>query len=335
MAEANRVFVVLDRDYGERLLELARSGPVWIVDTPQNRAAAQNLWAVNPNRNHLDGVTTFKAGQDCSNEETLINELDTIDLHHGSYSADPPYTVLEVIGARLSDKLENELSRFGFNQFRATTEGFGAVRPVPSNRVSEYGVMNDGHLAKIESEVRGFVQAAYPEMVVRAEYWTEDPSRIALFFIDERFRGLYARQRYHYLVQLIPSDYYRSTLADTVWFELAPDERPETIEHPDQELIASIAPDVLGALQQKGFFAALDELLCPANEKSEPQKCSGDFRYATRALQACGFEQSDSSDVFHVLMEQGAFCDCEILYNVANESHLKTKYWRASHGNRT
>jgi hypothetical protein len=131
MAEAYRVFVVLDRDYGERLLELARSGPVWIVDTPQNRAAAQNLWAVNPNRNHLDGVTTFKAGQDCSNEETLINELDTIDLHHGSYSADPPYTVLEVIGARLSDKLENELSRFGFNQFRATTEGFGAVRPVP------------------------------------------------------------------------------------------------------------------------------------------------------------------------------------------------------------
>jgi hypothetical protein len=335
MAEAYRVFVVLDRDYGERLLELPRSGPVWIVDTPQNRAAAQNLWAVNPNRNHLEGATTFKAGQDCSNEETLINELDTIDLHHGSYSADPPYTVLEVIGVRLSDKLENELSRFGFNQFRATTEGFGAVRPVPSNRISEYGVMNDGHLAKIESEVRGFVQAAYPEMVVRAEYWTEDPSRIALFFIDERFRGLYARQRYHYLVQLIPSDYYRSTLADTVWFELAPDERPETIEHPDQELIASIAPDVLGALQQKGLFAALDELLCPANEKSEPQECSGDFRYATRALQACGFEQSDSSDVFHVLMEQGAFCDCEILYNVANESRLKTKYWRASHGNRT
>ena len=335
MAEAYRVFVVLDRDYGERLLELPRSGPVWIVDTPQNRAAAQNLWAVNPNRNHLEGATTFKAGQDCSNEETLINELDTIDLHHGSYSADPPYTVLEVIGVRLSDKLENELSRFGFNQFRATTEGFGAVRPVPSNRISEYGVMNDGHLAKIESEVRGFVQAAYPEMVVRAEYWTEDPSRIALFFIDERFRGLYARQRYHYLVQLIPSDYYRSTLADTLWFELAPDERPETIEHPDQELIASIAPDVLGALQQKGLFAALDELLCPANEKSEPQECSGDFRYATRALQACGFEQSDSSDVFHVLMEQGAFCDCEILYNVANESRLKTKYWRASHGNRT
>ena len=64
MAEAYRVFVVLDRDYGERLLELARRGPVWIVDTPQNRAVAQNLWAANPNRNQLEGVTTFKAGDD-------------------------------------------------------------------------------------------------------------------------------------------------------------------------------------------------------------------------------------------------------------------------------
>jgi hypothetical protein len=333
MAEAYRVFVVLDREYGERLFELARGGPVWIVDTPQNRAVAQSLWTSSPKLNHLEGVTTFKASQDCSNEETLINELDAIDLHHGSYSADPPYTVLEVIGARLSNKLENELSRFGFNQFHATTEGFGAVRPVASSRVSEYDVMKDDRLATIESEVRGFVQTEYPEIVVRAEYWTEDPSRIALFFIDERFRELYARQRYHYLVQLIPSDYYRSMLANTVWFELAPNERPETIEHPDQELISSIAPDVLSALQQKGFFAALDELLCPPSEQSEPQRCFGDFRYAKRTLQACGFEQSDSSDVFHVLMEQGAFCDCEILYNVAGESRLKTKYWRSSHHN--
>ena len=67
--------------------------------------------------------------------------------------------------------------------------------------------MHDSRLAKIESDVRSFVRALYPEMVVRAEYWTKDPSRIALFFIDERFRALYPRQRYHYLVNLIPKDY--------------------------------------------------------------------------------------------------------------------------------
>jgi hypothetical protein len=136
MADAYRVFVVVDREYGERLCELARTGPVWIVDTPNNRAAAQKIWSVDPNRSHLDGVTTFKTGGDFSREDTLSNELDTIDLHHGTYSANPPYTVLEVIGAVMSERLKTELSAFGFDEFEATAEGFCAVRPLPSDRVS-------------------------------------------------------------------------------------------------------------------------------------------------------------------------------------------------------
>ena len=119
-------------------------------------------------------------------------------------------------------------------------------------------VMHDNRLAEIESDIRGFVRASYPEMVVRAEYWAKDRSRIALYFIDERFRTLYPRQRYHYLVHLIPKDYYDSKLADTVWFELTPEERPEMVEDdPDEELIASITPDVMGALQKRGFFRHL------------------------------------------------------------------------------
>jgi hypothetical protein len=74
--------------------------------------------------------------------------------------------------------------------------------------------MHDSRLAKIESDVRGFVRASYPEMTIRAEYWAKDRSRIALFFIDERFRTLYRRQRFHYLAHLIPKDDYDSMLAD-------------------------------------------------------------------------------------------------------------------------
>jgi hypothetical protein len=196
-------------------------------------------------------------------------------------------------------------------------------------------VTDDSRLAKIESDLRSFVRASYPDMVVRAEYWAKDPSRIALFLIDERFRTLYPRQRYHYLVNLIPKDYYDSTLANTVWFELTPEERPEMVEDdPDEELIASITPDVIRALQEKGFFTALDEMFC-RNSAAEPQTCFGDFRYAKQALQLCEFEESDWSDVFHVVMGQGAFCDCEILYNAATESRLKTQYWqRRSHEKR-
>jgi hypothetical protein len=28
-------------------------------------------------------------------------------------------------------------------------------------------------------------------------------------------------------------------------------------------------------------------------------------------------------------MQQGGFCDCEILYNVAEQSRLKAEYWMA------
>jgi hypothetical protein len=77
MPDGYRVFVVLDREFGDRLSELPRTGAVWIVDTPLNRAAAQKIWAVEPNRGHLDGVTTFKTGDDCSPEDNLINRPPT------------------------------------------------------------------------------------------------------------------------------------------------------------------------------------------------------------------------------------------------------------------
>ena len=43
----------------------------------------------------------------------------------------------------------------------------------------------------------------------------------------------------------------------------------------------------------------------------------------------CGLKDDDFFDIFHVLMAQGGFCDCEILYNVAPESRLRQQHWRA------
>lgn len=136
MGEIYCVFVVVDREYGERLAELAKTGPVWIVDSPANRNAAQQLWAADPNRSHLHGVTTFKFAEGSPSEDILINELDTIDLHHGSYSAHPPYTVLEVIGSSISLRLKAELSQVGFDEFQETSEGFRALRPMPMDDVA-------------------------------------------------------------------------------------------------------------------------------------------------------------------------------------------------------
>lgn len=136
MAEPYRVFVVVDRDYGRHLAALAQTGPVWIVDTPANRTVAQQIWAADPNRSHLEGITTFKVPESGSLEDILINELDTIDLHHGTHSANPPYTVLEVIGTAITARLKAELGQFGFNEFQETPQGFCAVRPIPTNVAS-------------------------------------------------------------------------------------------------------------------------------------------------------------------------------------------------------
>ena len=131
------VSVVLDRSFGSRLSDLLAKGPVWIVDSPVNRAVAENLWAQFPTRSHLEGVTTFKAAEPDSPEDMLIGNLGTIDLHHGFYSADPPYTVLEIVGTHLTARIEAALSDLGFDSFVATIDGFRAVRPLAAANKSE------------------------------------------------------------------------------------------------------------------------------------------------------------------------------------------------------
>jgi hypothetical protein len=135
-ADPYSVSVVLDRAFGSRLSELLALGPVWIVESPVNRASAEKLWAQSPTRSHLDGVTTFKAAESDSPEEMLIGNLGTIDLHHGFYSADPPYTVLDVFGVRLTARIEAALTDLGFDSFPPTTDGFRATRPLAAAKES-------------------------------------------------------------------------------------------------------------------------------------------------------------------------------------------------------
>ena len=42
-----------------------------------------------------------------------------------------------------------------------------------------------------------------------------------------------------------------------------------------------------------------------------------------------GFKPEGLFGVFHVLMAQGSFCNCEILHNVFQERRLRVAYWRS------
>jgi hypothetical protein len=112
------------------LAKLPAGVPVWILDTPINRDVAQRLWKDRPQESHLTGITTFEDSGYSSGEDLLVPKLDTIDLHHGSHSANPPYTVLEVLGTPLNDRIKAELSQYGFDEFHSNSVGFCAIRPV-------------------------------------------------------------------------------------------------------------------------------------------------------------------------------------------------------------
>jgi hypothetical protein len=180
------------------------------------------------------------------------------------------------------------------------------------------------HIAR---DVKHLLANSYPNIKVRAEPWSEDPSRIAIYFTEEKFVHLYPKQRYHYLVHLIPDDYFAAHLENAVWFELAPGKDPAQLQYPDDEPIADITPAVMKCLIRSGFFGELDDVLCPEAQETKRAACWGDYRNAKSVLLQCGFKEEEFFEVFHVLMELGGYCDCEILYNAVETSRLKAEYW--------
>jgi hypothetical protein len=121
-----RVIVVVDRGFGEKLETIPAGVPVWIVDSSVNRAAAEKMWAAAPQVSHLEGITIFTSPEGASPERSLIGQIDTIDLHHGIYSADPPYSVLDVIGVAITEGIKSALEQNGFTEIHPLEAGFRA-----------------------------------------------------------------------------------------------------------------------------------------------------------------------------------------------------------------
>ena len=126
MSEANAsVAIVVDPNFGGRLLSLANQMPVWIAHTPTNRACAESLWS------HAGSVrfsvTTFRVTGDRA-DEWCRAILPQVDLHHGEYSQSPAYDSVEVFGAGATADLRSAFSEYGFTISSERSDGFRAVR---------------------------------------------------------------------------------------------------------------------------------------------------------------------------------------------------------------
>ena len=127
MPEPYAVAIVVDPVFGERLFRIAARMPVWIADTPKNRSAVDQHRARHPGQSGTEGVTTFKVDPDANSEDWCAQVLSMVELHHGRFSHNPSYSVLEVFGATLTPTLRAALGDVGFRSFTERRDGFRAT----------------------------------------------------------------------------------------------------------------------------------------------------------------------------------------------------------------
>ncbi|HEX2832341.1 MAG TPA: hypothetical protein VHW00_04960 [Thermoanaerobaculia bacterium] len=110
-----RLVIVLDEDYSSQLEKLAFSHPVWLVDTPANRTAAEQAWHAAIEWPHIT-VTLFRR-QDW---DTLLEQI--------AFQEKRPVEAMEIIGEPLSDPARNAFLDAGYERFDETDRGFRAKK---------------------------------------------------------------------------------------------------------------------------------------------------------------------------------------------------------------
>jgi hypothetical protein len=90
-----------------------------------------------------------------------------------------------------------------------------------------------------------------------------------------------------------------------------------------------VASDVLKVLSRKRFFEELDDCMCPTDPVQLPSLCDGTYGISITIRARLGFDEIDTADIIEVFASKSGGCDCEILFSIAEESRLKSRYWKA------
>ena len=106
---SRRVAIVFDREFGDRLGELAMRMPVWIVESDTNRPAVSAAWNRASEWPHIS-VTVFRPPDDLRLLLSQIGQPQRVD----------------VIGMHITDEVSEILTEAGFATIVETTDGFRA-----------------------------------------------------------------------------------------------------------------------------------------------------------------------------------------------------------------
>lgn len=122
----HRVALVVDPEFGRQIQSLAATIHVWLVDTPTNRHATEQLRKVQGEYSLDHGVTLVRVDRSHSSDQSAAEILGTIVEHHGLYSHDPPVSAIDVRGCTPTDSLRSELASYEFVAVTAIPGGWRA-----------------------------------------------------------------------------------------------------------------------------------------------------------------------------------------------------------------
>ena len=156
--------------------------------------------------------------------------------------------------------------------------------------------------------------------VSRSQRW----KRTALTFRHRAFADWLPEQRFRWLVQLIPPEFFEKHLRGAVWFELAPGETEEDLMRAKRsEDVADDEPRMARRLLKAGFFEALEGQM----GESPIETCGGAFEVTRKVLTAQKIIGDQQRDACLVFIRNQAYCDCEVL--LAARPALVRRYGRA------
>lgn len=112
---ARTVALILDPSFGAQLGPLAFHTPVWIVDTPPNRTAAQEAWRSADEWPHIS-VTMFRSLGGHAKKKDWAGLLYQIALQQ-------PFDTVDVIGGEITPSARGALTDAGFTHVEPTANG--------------------------------------------------------------------------------------------------------------------------------------------------------------------------------------------------------------------
>jgi hypothetical protein len=127
-----KVGIVVDRLFGNRIVDVARSFHVWVVESLDNMSAIQQVWESNLSDSKSDplgpGVTTFVASEEETPEAICARIVYDVEAHHGEFAHEPAWSEIEVFGVKLSPALKKVFEEIGATAFESTQDGFICCR---------------------------------------------------------------------------------------------------------------------------------------------------------------------------------------------------------------